>query len=341
LKKHTDLKKIKDADLIQVLNRISSLEIPYGADSDSTTVVLDGEFDFTKVTLDKNKIQATWQTLIQAHEKDTEPNMALVEVILKEINNKGFNKQLFGEEKALSSTDFKAIDYLIKHHKAIDSGSFLYGQQAGEGHEIAYLSNEISYALAQNSGLELADSGEDSEEKIISIYKKLIAVEGTFDCYRNYFDYLRVYTETDDRDNLFLKEFDVYFNKFLAHEESIIESLDEVYTSTGAKQGYSMSWTEFKDYHTNLCNETAWSVVLKSASPEFVKKAIHWSELSLKIKKNNAYYLDTLAQLYYKDGQKQKGIATQEAAVRFSEEIEGGTKAEIHETLVKMKNGTY
>jgi hypothetical protein len=341
LKKLIDLNKAKDADLIKALNRISSLEIPYGVESDSTTVVLDGEFDFTKVTLDKNKLQSAWENLIQAHEKDTEPNMALVEVVLKEINNKGFNKQLFGEEKAFNNADFNAMDYLIKHHKAIDSGRSQYIEQASEGHELGDLSTEISYALAQNSGLEVADSGEDYEEKIISIYKKLIAVEGTFDCYRNYFDYLRVYTETDDRENLFLKEFDAYFNKFLAHEGSIIESLDEVYTSTGAKQGYSMSWTEFKDYHTNLCNETAWSVVLKSASPEFVKKAIHWSELSLKIQKNNAYYLDTLAQLYYKDGQKEKGIATQEAAVRFSENIEQETKAEIQETLIKMKNGTY
>jgi hypothetical protein len=341
LKKLTELKNIKDADLIKALNRVSSLEIPYGSESDSTTVVLDGEFNFTKVTLDKNKTQAAWQNLIQAHQKDTEPNMALVEVVLKEINNKGFNKQLFGEEKALNNADFNAMDYLIKHHKAIDSGRSQYTEQAGEGHELGDLSTEISYALAQNSGLVLADSGADSKDKIILIYKKLIAIGGSFDFYRSYFDYLKIFCENDDPENVFLNEFDAYFNTFLVQKGNVIENLDEIYTNNGAKQGYSMSWTEFKDYHTNLCNETAWSVVLKSASPEFVKKAILWSELSLKIQKNNAYYLDTLAQLYYKDGQKEKGIATQEAAVRFSENIEQETKAEIQETLIKMKNGTY
>ena len=60
------------------------------------------------------------------------------------------------------------------------------------------------------------------------------------------------------------------------------------------------------------------------------------------VTKNNPYYLDTLAQLYYKDGQKQKAIETQKLAVKYlNAQVEAETAAEIKETLTKMQNGTY
>jgi len=62
----------------------------------------------------------------------------------------------------------------------------------------------------------------------------------------------------------------------------------------------------------------------------------------LLVTKNNPYYLDTLAQLYYKDGQKQKAIETQTLAVKYlSVDIEQETATEIRETLTKMQDGTY
>ena len=60
------------------------------------------------------------------------------------------------------------------------------------------------------------------------------------------------------------------------------------------------------------------------------------------VTKNNPYYLDTLAQLYYKDGQKEKAIATQALAVKYlTPEVEEVTASDIKETLSKMQNGTY
>ena len=72
-----------------------------------------------------------------------------------------------------------------------------------------------------------------------------------------------------------------------------------------------------------------------------MKKAIKWSESSLRIEKNNAYYLDTLAQLYYKNGEKQKAISTQEQALKQASEIDETTKQDMQNVLEKMKNGTY
>ncbi|MOA67530.1 hypothetical protein D3C78_1947620 [compost metagenome] len=60
------------------------------------------------------------------------------------------------------------------------------------------------------------------------------------------------------------------------------------------------------------------------------------------VTKNNPYYLDTLAQLYYKDGQKDKAIATQTLAVKYlNPNVEEEMVREIKDVLTKMQNGTY
>jgi hypothetical protein len=83
-------------------------------------------------------------------------------------------------------------------------------------------------------------------------------------------------------------------------------------------------------------------IVLKSQNSNFIKDAIKWSEYSLVISKNNPYYLDTLAQLYYKDGQKDKAVATQTLAVKYlNDTVEEQTANDIKEVLSKMQNGTY
>ena len=70
-----------------------------------------------------------------------------------------------------------------------------------------------------------------------------------------------------------------------------------------------------------------------------IQKAIVWSETSLKIAKNVHYYLDTLAQLYYKNGEKTKAISTEEKALELGKDSEYGEEYKI--TLEKMKNGSY
>lgn len=115
-----------------------------------------------------------------------------------------------------------------------------------------------------------------------------------------------------------------------------------MYSDLNTSSDYYNAWSSFKDYHSNLCNNAAWNVVLKPQNSSFIKDAIKWSEYSLAVTKNNPYYLDTLAQLYYKDGQKEKAIATQTLAVKYTNaDVEEVTAGEIKETLSKMQNGTY
>ena len=61
----------------------------------------------------------------------------------------------------------------------------------------------------------------------------------------------------------------------------------------------------------------------------------------MRIEKNNPYYLDTLAQLYYKNGEKQKAIATQEQALKYIGDSDEVPKQEMQTAYEKMKTGTY
>lgn len=333
-------KKSNDAELIKTFNDVSILVGMY--DDYYNDESNESDFKFAKSTLDKKQVQLVWEKLITAHQKDVKPNMMLVESILAEIKNAGFSKLIFDEDKILNDTDFKSIEYLIKHYDAIESLQVDYDAKDDTRVAIGDVSTEISRAL-QNSTI-LYVNGEVKEKsdqkKVMATYQKLISGgKGNFESYRSYLYYLTEKAKDGDPDNLYLKEFDTYFNKMLVTQENVIQRLDEMYSADVSSSYFG--WKEFKEYHTNLCNDAAWFTVLNSNDATFIKKAIKWSEYSLVVKKNDPYYLDTLAQLYYKDGQKEKAIKTQQQAVELSKDVEEETKIEMQETLVKMQNGTY
>lgn len=369
-KKVISAKKQNDDDLINAFGRVTSLDLPYdfydskdveGLASAVDSVEIEsaaeekvmteiqnlGEFNIEYAKLDKKQVEQIWNNLIVAHQKEVKPNMYLVEIILKEIRNEGFTKQFSNKNKILNDADFLAIDYLIKHAEAIEAERNEFNNKENEVHSVGNVSFEISKALSQNSSLKrniyLGTEESNYDEKVISVYKKLIASgKGNYDLYSNYFEYLKSISLTGINED-YLKEFDAFFNRYLSSEKgNEFEQLDKLYSPleeiTG---GYYPSWNGFKENCSRSCNESAWSVVEKPENNDFVKKAIIWSEYSLIISKNNAYYLDTLAQLYYKDGQKDKAIKAQKEAVKYSKGIGEETAIKIKEVLTKMENGTY
>ena len=239
-----------------------------------------------------------------------------------------------------------SIDYLIKHYDAINQERLQFNAK-DETHYIGDIGSEIAVALDLNaSGLEdNFSSGKVNQAKVVSVYKKLIATgKGGFNVYKNYFAFLSSEAEKKGSDNEYIKEFDTYFDKYLVVEnENPIQRLDEIYATLDPNSDYSYNgWNYFKSYHSDLSNNIAWSVVLKPENSNYLNKAIIWSEYSLMVSKNNPYYLDTLAQLYYKDGQKEKAIATQQKALQFSSAVfEEETLNDMKEVLTKMQNGTY
>ncbi|QSB26910.1 CDC27 family protein [Flavobacterium sp. CLA17] len=343
-------KKATDVDLIAAFNRAAVLELPYDYESDYEVAVAAEnntvDFKLPKTALDKKEVSQTWKKLIEAHQKDTKPNMLLVETILKEIKNQGFSKQFFKEDRVLNDTDFLSIDYLIKHYDAIEKARSEVVDATAPAVSVTNLSGDISSALQINSYVSQEGvEGTANQDKIISIYKKLIAIgKGGFECYKNYFAYLSQDSDESADNTAFLKEFNTYFNTYLSTEKgNVIETLDQLFATIDANSEYSYNgWNSFKEYHSNLANTAAWSVVEKPANAAFIKTAILWSEYSLAVTKNNPYYLDTLAQLYYKDGQKEKAIELQKKALQYSATVyEPDTLNDMKAVLEKMQNGTY
>ncbi|MHC0443931.1 hypothetical protein ACWA1F_00885 [Flavobacterium sp. 3-218] len=338
-------KKASDADLINAFNKAALLESSY--DYEGAYTVTDPnstEFVITKTALDQKEVAQSWKKLIEAHQKDKAVNMYLVETILKEIKNQGFTKQLFSTDRVLNDTDFLAIDYVLKHSDEIESIRSGFNTKIGEIHSVGNPISEISDALQQNLyASQDGVSGEINREKVNAIYKKIIASgKGNFDAYRNYFYYLSQITDKDGSNTTYLKEFNTYFDSTLAGT-SPIEKLDAIFSTLDSSSSYSYDgWNMFKEYHSSTANTAAWAVVTNPLNANFLKDAIKWSEYSLVITKNSPYYLDTLAQLYYKDGQKQKAIETQTLAVKYlNEGVDGESANEMKEVLNKMQNGTY
>ncbi|ABQ04519.1 hypothetical protein [Flavobacterium johnsoniae] len=334
-------KKASDADLIQAFNKTAALQTSY---DDDYTAYDSADLVISKPALDKKEVAQTWKKLIEAHQKDKNPDMSLAETIIKEIKNVGFTKQLFNEDRILDDTDFLAIDYLLKHSDEIESNRAAFNNDAPEVHYIDNVFSEISNALQGNLNVSKDGAGgEKNKDKVNSIYKKIIASgKGNFESYRNYFDYLGQFTDNDGSNTTYLKEFNTYFDNTLAGANPI-EKLDVIFSGLDPNSSYSYDgWNSFKLYNSDICNNAAWMVVLKSQNSNFIKDAIKWSEYSLVISKNNPYYLDTLAQLYYKDGQKDKAIATETLAVQYlTDSVEEQTANDIKEVLSKMQNGTY
>ncbi|MGN8173069.1 hypothetical protein [Flavobacterium sp. 22076] len=334
-------KKASDADLIQAFNKTAALQTSY---DDDYTAYDSADLVISKPALDKKEVAQTWKKLIEAHQKDKNPDMSLAETIIKEIKNVGFTKQLFNEDRILDDTDFLAIDYLLKHSDEIESNRAAFNNDAPEVHYIDNVFSEISNALQGNLNVSKDGAGgEKNKDKVNSIYKKIIASgKGNFESYRNYFDYLGQFTDNDGSNTTYLKEFNTYFDNTLAGANPI-EKLDVIYSGLDPNSSYSYDgWNSFKLYNSDICNNAAWMVVLKSQNSNFIKDAIKWSEYSLVISKNNPYYLDTLAQLYYKDGQKDKAVATETLAVQYlTDSVEEQTANDIKEVLSKMQNGTY
>lgn len=318
-----------------------------GVAVDTTVVVSDyyeqNDMVYTKFNIDKKKLQSSWESLVKNHSKDTKPNMDFVKVALSEIQNRGFYYQIYKEEKLYDETNFKAIDYLLKHYDAILKEQQI---QASSNESVDLYSdtyNKIEWvlpnAILSNSYLITPETSSEYQKRLLEVYKKMIEKGIGSRLTMQYFTALESFARSTNSEKEYVSEYDNFFDKTFTgtHE---IEVLDEIFSSTGQSEYYN-DWLGFKISYASASNQAAWFVVEKSANPESIKKAIKWSESSLRIEKKSSYYLDTLAQLYYKNGEKQKAISTQEQAVKHADETDETTKQEMEIVLGKMKNGTY
>ena len=299
---------------------------------------------YAKINIDKKKLLAAWESLVKKHSKDAKPNMDFVKVALSEIQNRGFYFQIYNEERLYDDANFKAIDYLLKHYGAILKEQQAEAASKEEVESYYHIYNKIDWvlpnAILSNSNLVTPETSIDYQKRLLEVYKKIIEKQGARSVLAaQYFTALDSFARSSNSEKEYVSEYDDFFSKTFKGTNEI-EVLDQLF-STANQYEFSNDWLGFKNYYANASNQAAWFVVEKSNNPESVKKAIKWSESSLRIEKNNAYYLDTLAQLYYKNGEKQKAISTQEQALKQASEIDETTKQDMQNVLEKMKNGTY
>jgi tetratricopeptide (TPR) repeat protein len=192
-----------------------------------------------------------------------------------------------------------------------------------------YLREIILDALRRNTNSQNLD-------KVIDYYQKLYQVTDDSDVVlRQKMQVLKL----NNHEEAYLAAFSAYFDSYVQKDKNLIESLDSRFNKM-----YDYGWIEFKNNFANECNVAAWFVVEQENkdNKKALTDAIKWSEISLMIEKDNYFYLDTLAQLYYLNGQKALAISTQEKALDFATRALGSeTATEFKIVLEKMKNNTY
>ena len=93
------------------------------------------------------------------------------------------------------------------------------------------------------------------------------------------------------------------------------------------------------DKYGKSLNQVAWDVFKKATDKIALQNALKWSKRSLEFMPDNAAYLDTYANLYYKLGQKLEAITNEKEALRLADKKDDETYKGMEETLRKMNAG--
>ncbi len=304
---------------------------------DSAASVITDSYDYS-VLKEKNNIykfkstqkevESKYKQLLDFHQNDKIVDADLVKIITSELSpTAGFSAVLFNKyDEPLNANDFQSMDYLLKFYNEIPK---LESEDYYDQYTTSSLAGIISNALDRASNKSQID-------KVIAYYDKLLKISNNDSWVLK--GKMNVLKE-NLKDVEYLNTFENYYKSFIKDDSSIIEQLDKKYNPDT-----DYSWSEFKNSFANELNNAAWFVVdeLKNANPTTLKNAIVWSETSLKLEKDNFYYLDTLAQLYYKNGQKELAIITEQKAIDAALASSDLTLIEEYKSvLAKMQNGTY
>lgn len=301
----------------------------------------------------KEVVNVKWKQVFDHYKKQKSVDEDLVKIIKKEISNDGFTAKLFNERKDfLTDLDFESLDYLLNNYDAIirlETEEIIdtittSNYENYDSYSNRNLNEVLQDVFSQNSSSYIELPSENLS-KTLNYFKKFVAISGNKqDVFSSYLYALSNNFEKLKNKNELYSSYETYYNSIIDESKNIFESLDEIYTNSNfSYENYSSrDWNGFKSSFSSLANTVAWSVVENEKDLELIKKAIKWSETSLKLEKNNGYYLDTLAQLYYKNGQKEIAIKTQKQALEAMKEYqESETYIEMQGVLTRMQNGSY
>jgi hypothetical protein len=309
-------------------------EVVKAVDSAATIVdsydysVLKEKNNIYKFKSTQKEVESRYKQLLDFHQNDKIVDADMVKIITSELSSaSGFSAVLFNKfNEALNTNDFQSIDYLLKFFNEIP-------KIETENYYDQYLSSSLNGIIS--NALDRA-SNKSQIDKVIAYYDKLLKISNNDSwVFKGKMNMLK----ENLKDVEYLNTFQNYYKSFIKDDSSIIEQLDKKYNPDK-----DYSWNEFKNSFANDLNNASWFVVekMKNANPATITNAIKWSETSLKLEKNNFYYLDTLAQLYYKNGQKDLAILTEQKAIDAALLSSDSTLIEEYKAVLeKMQNGTY
>ena len=311
-----------------------------------------------------------WEKIVKEFEKSNIIDTDYITVVKQQLNDAGFTKKIF-DKSSFKIEDYRMLNYVFAKYNTllketdtkanpitVDST-----RQATEKSNINVARAAATLAVG-DAVKSLTDDYIQPIDNVLENYFGRFADEIDFsnkeiDNQKSIkfllFEYYKKYVKLTDYktnvvnsyinvldDNLadteirteYFEIFEIYFNKIMAPNKSIIENLDLDFSLYDNDY-----WVSYKNNFANSCNQIAWEIVKKSTDKVLIKKAIKWSETSVEIEKNTHYYWDTLARLYYLNGQKDKAILTQQKAIDLGKDSENGV--EYNDVLEQMKNGTY
>nr|WP_294775517.1 hypothetical protein [uncultured Flavobacterium sp.] len=356
-KNFDDFAVAADTAVVEEIDTAVAVEEDYYDETivDTTAVeaVVDGMEDYYHVenpenlysiTTPKEIIAEKWKLIVDFYTRKETYDEEFGTLCKKELLNTGLLYKLYGQPKALTDADFALLDYLLKHYQVIsekehNSGENVYSPLSAYNFANANDNiNEVFSAFFKNPQSETIPLSKPHQLKLVDYYKKYLKVSGFKP--QDFRNYLSLVKETYPNDySLYFQEYDEFFQTMVSKNSSLLETLDEIYTAQKRK---NRSWLAFKEDFSDLANTVAWQVVeTKNKDKNTIQKGILWSEASLKIFKTEHRYLDTLAQLFYMDNQKEKAMLFEQKAIDNVPADDKSTLNEYKEVLERMKNGTY
>ena len=311
-----------------------------------------------------DKISQKWATIVSESEKSKKIDPEFVAIIKQELNNEGFSKKIFWQSSA-KKIDFKILNYVFDNYDALVQEDINFQNKVavaaadaaaiaavaaidGAATDAVKTTTSTTYDVTLQTTLnnyfyrvayeEYNDAQIDIKKTVFEYYKKYVLLTNyETEILRDYRSVLEKNLDNPTIQIEYFQSIERYFNKITLPNKSIIENLDVEFSSKSTND-YT-DWTSYKNTFANDCNKTAWEIVKSSTNKNWIQKAIRWAETSNDLDKKNHYYLDTLARLYYLNGQKEKAILTQQIAIDLGKDSENGV--EYNNVLEQMKNGTY
>lgn len=273
------------------------------------------------------QVDQLFEKLIESHDADLTVDFQFADIVSK-IQTSNYKGLLYKDyEIGNSKMQLKSIDYLIKFQKELEN----YKPVIDENYNNYYDFYNISYSISSYLN-RIANTADENGLQNIKLSFKNLKTENN-----DYLSFLKKFIPED-----YLTEYMNYYNTNKFHQvDNIVVRLDQMYEQTNSKK----TWDVYKSQIANEANEAAWVVVEKITDKKFLKEALKWSKTSLDIKSENPYYLDTYAQLLYKNGDKKPAIERQTKAVDIiSKDLKLYSTSLLKTTqdvLTRMKSGSY